>query len=480
MLSIGEILACAPEILVLALASLTLIVDACSSDKQHRLAYYLSQITLLLTVLSFPLLVVQQDMYAFSGSYVNDSLAIVLKLAVCILSGFAFLYSYEYMRKYDCYRGEYFVLGLFAVLGMLVLISAYSLLTVYLGLELLSLSLYAMIAMHKKSVLASEAAVKYFILGALASGILLYGMSIIYGVSGSLQLSVIATNIADHTDNILVVFGLVFIVVGVAFKLGAVPFHMWVPDVYQGSPTSVTLFIASAPKLAAFAMMVRLLVDGLHPLLGDWQAMLCILSVLSMGIGNIVAISQRNIKRMLAYSTIAHVGYLLIGILSGSQAGYAASLFYIITYAAMSMGAFAIIILLGRKDYEADQLESFKGLAARSQWFAFIMLILMFSMAGIPPFLGFWAKWFVLKELIDAGFVWLAVLAVLFSIIGVYYYLRVIKLMYFDETDSMTAIQGSKQMRFATSINGIILLLVGLMPAPLLAICISAMRLHGV
>ena len=304
---------------------------------------------------------------------------------------------------------------------------------------------------------------------------LLYGMSMIYGVTGSLDLATISTNIESDTGNPLLVFGLVFILVGIAFKLGAVPFHMWVPDVYQGSPTCVTLFIASAPKLAAFAMAIRLLVDGLQPLLNDWQGMLIILSILSMATGNIVAISQSNIKRMLAYSAIAHIGFLLLGLLSGTASGYAGSMFYVITYALMSMGAFAMVILLGRKDFEADELDHFKGLSDRSPWFAFIMLILMFSMAGVPPFLGFWAKWFVLKELVDAGFVWLAATAVFFSIIGAYYYIYVIKLMYFDKADSMTAIKASKQMRFALSINGLALLILGLVPGALLAICINVM-----
>jgi NADH-quinone oxidoreductase subunit N len=302
-------------------------------------------------------------------------------------------------------------------------------------------------------------------------------MSMVYGVTGNLELGSIAASIGSDTNNTLLVFGLVFILVGIAFKLGAVPFHMWVPDVYQGAPTCVTLFIASAPKLAAFAMAMRLLVDGLHPLVSDWQGMLIILSLLSMAAGNIIAISQTNIKRMLAYSTIAHIGYLLLGILSGTASGYAGSMFYIITYALMSMGAFAMIILLGRKGFEADELDHFKGLSDRSPWFAFIMLILMFSMAGVPPFLGFWGKWFVLKELVDAGFVWLAAAAVFFSIIGAYYYLRVIKLMYFDKADSMTAIKASKQMRFALSVNGLALLILGLMPGALLVICVSVMSI---
>ena len=477
MISKADILVLAPEILMLTMASLILVVDTFSHDPLRRATYYLSQLTLVLTATVVVMFYPEQPVFAFGNSFINDGMATVLKTTVFVIGLFAFLYSHEYLKEHDWMKGEYFVLGLFAILGMMRLISAYSLLTVYLGLELLSLSLYAMVAMHKKSTAASEAAMKYFVLGSLASGMLLYGMSMIYGVTGTLELGNIATSIESDANNILLVFGLVFILVGIAFKLGAVPFHMWVPDVYQGAPTCVTLFIASAPKLAAFAMAMRLLVDGLHPLLIDWQGMLIILSILSMAAGNIIAISQTNIKRMLAYSTIAHVGFLLLGLLSGTPSGYAGSMFYIITYALMSMGAFAMVILLGRKDLEADELDHFKGLSDRSPWFAFIMLILMFSMAGVPPFLGFWGKWFVLKELVDAGFVWLAAMAVFFTIIGAYYYIRVIKLMYFDKADSMTAIKASKQMRFALSVNGLALLILGLMPGGLLAICVSALSI---
>jgi NADH-quinone oxidoreductase subunit N len=475
MISPSEILLLTPEILMLTLASFILVIDTFSNDPLRRVTYYLSQLALVLTAASVIMFCPEQTAFAFDNSFISDGMSVVLKLFVFVICFFAFLYAHEYLKEHCWMQGEYFVLGLFAILGMMVLISAHSLLTVYLGLELLSLSLYAMVAMHRKSTAASEAAMKYFVLGALASGMLLYGMSMVYGVTGTLELGNISATIGNDTNNTLLVFGLVFILVGIAFKLGAVPFHMWVPDVYQGAPTCVTLFIASAPKLAAFAMAMRLLVDGLHSLIGDWQGMLIILSLLSMAIGNIIAISQTNIKRMLAYSTIAHIGYLLLGILSGTASGYAGSMFYIITYALMSMGAFAMVILLGRKDFEADELDHFKGLSDRSPWFAFIMLILMFSMAGVPPFLGFWGKWFVLKELVDAGFVWLAAAAVFFSIIGAYYYVRVIKLMYFDKADSMTAIKASKQMRLALSINGLALLVLGLMPGALLAICISVM-----
>ncbi len=475
MISASDILLLIPEILMLTFASLILVADTFSKDLYRRLTYYLSQLALILTATCVLIYCPEQTTYAFGNSFVSDGMSVVLKIFVFVTSFFAFLYAHEYLKEHGWMQGEYFVLGLFAVLGMMILISAHSLLTIYLGLELLSLSLYAMVAMLRKSTTESEAAMKYFVLGAIASGMLLYGMSMIYGVTGELEMANIAASIGSDTDNTLLVFGLVFILIGIAFKLGAVPFHMWVPDVYQGAPTCVALFIASAPKLAAFAMAMRFLVDGLYSLVSDWQGVLIILSLLSMAVGNVIAISQTNIKRMLAYSTIAHVGYLLLGILSGTVSGYAGSMFYIITYALMSMGAFAMIILLGRKGFEADQLDHFKGLCDRSPWFTFIMLILMFSMAGVPPFLGFWGKWFVLKELVDAGFVWLAVAAVFFSIIGAYYYLRVIKLMYFDKADSMTAIKASKQMRFALSVNGLALLVLGLMPGTLLAICVNAM-----
>lgn len=317
---------------------------------------------------------------------------------------------------------------------------------------------------------------KYFVLGALASGILLYGISMIYGLTGSLQLAEISAAIdAAGADRAYLVYGMIFLIIGIAFKLGAAPFHMWAPDVYQGAPTSVTLFISSAPKLAAFAMAMRVLVDGLLPLQGDWQMILLILALLSMATGNIIAIVQDNIKRMLAYSTIAHAGFLLLGLAAGTTPGFAGSLFYSVSYALMSMGAFGMIILLGRQGFEADGLADFKGLARQSPWFAFMMLCLMFSMAGVPPFLGFWAKWFVLKELVAAGYVAVAAGAVIFSIIGAYYYLRVVKLMYFDQPDRTPPITASRPMRLVLSLNGVAILLLGLLPNVLLNLCLLAL-----
>jgi NADH-quinone oxidoreductase subunit N len=407
--------------------------------------------------------------------FVQDGMADLLKLFVIVIVSVVFVYSRDYLKDRGLFKGEFYLLGLFATLGMMLMISAASLLMLYLGLELLSLCLYAMVALHRDNGNASEAAMKYFVLGALASGMLLYGMSILYGLSGGLLISDVA-NAVTHAGkiDIGVVFALVFVLVALMFKLGAVPFHMWVPDVYQGSPTAVTVFLGTAPKLAAFAIIMRLLVEGLGGLHADWQQMLIIIAVLSMAIGNIVAIAQGNIKRMLAYSTISHVGFILLGIIAGNATGYSSAMFYTISYAMMSLGGFGIIMLLARAGFEADQLNDFKGLNQRSPWFAFMMLILMLSMAGVPPTLGFWAKLAVLKAVVHVDLVWLAVVAVFFSIIGLFYYLRIIKLMYFDEPEDDHALQCSTDMRYVLSGNGLIILALGVYPAGLMALCISA------
>jgi len=475
---IPEILLLAPEIVLLTMACIILILDTVIVDEDKALTYWFTQATLAVVAFLVVWLSPATETIAFSGHFVTDPMSVVLKAAIALVSLVVFFYSYDYLKKHEIIRGEYFVLGLFAVLGMMIMVSAASLLTIYLGLELLSLSLYAMVAMHKHPVTASEAAMKYFVLGAMASGMLLYGISMLYGVTGVLDLQGISSYIAQNGDansSLLLVFGLVFIIVGVAFKLGAVPFHMWVPDIYEGAPTAVTLFISSAPKIAAFAMTFRLLADGMQPLLADWQGMLMVLALLSMATGNVIAIAQTNIKRMLAYSTIAHVGFFLLGMISGTPNGYAGSMFYILIYAIMSMGSFGMIILLGRKGMEADSLNDFKGLARRSPWYAFIMLILMFSMAGVPPLAGFWSKWFVVKEVIASGNVLLASIAVIFSVIGAFYYLRVVKLMYFDEPENMIAFKGSQQMRFILSLNGIAVLLIGFMPGMLMGLCLKVL-----
>jgi len=335
---------------------------------------------------------------------------------------------------------------------------------------------YSLVALNRDSITASEAAMKYFVLGALASGMLLYGMSLIYGATSTLNLDEIRSFIAVYQgEDTILTLGLVFVLVGIAFKLGAVPFHMWVPDVYEGAPTSVTLFIASAPKIAAFGMLMRLLVDGLSGLQEDWSGMLTILAILSMGIGNVVAIAQTNLKRMLAYSTIAHVGFLFLGIIAGTASGYAASMFYIISYALMSMGAFGMIVWLGQAGYEADRLEDFKGLNERNPWFAFLMMILMLSMAGAPPFVGFWAKWSVLREVIASGSTWIAVVAVAFAVIGLFYYLRVVRLMYFEKADDQTPVASTSEMRMMVSTNALAILALGVYPGGLLALCAAAL-----
>lgn len=463
-----------PEIILLTMACLVLVVDVYLKDENRNVSYVLAQFSLLITLSVLVMMDSSDRVIAFNGTFVSDAMASVLKIFIVAVVAIVFVYSREYLKQRDIFKGEFYVLGLFATLGMMIMVSAHSFLSLYLGLELLSLSLYAMVAFNRDNSHASEAAMKYFVLGAIASGMLLYGMSMIYGATGSLEISQVAVAIEAQKENSMVlVFGLVFLVVGLAFKLGAVPFHMWIPDVYQGAPTTVTSFIATAPKIAGFAMIVRLLVEGMGSLHADWQQMLVILSVLSMAIGNIVAIAQTNLKRMLAYSTISHVGFLVLGILAGTAEGYSSAMFYTLTYALMSLGGFGMIILLTRSGYEAENLDDFKGLNQRSPWFAFMMLILMFSMAGVPPTVGFWAKLAVLQAVITIDMLWLALVAVFFSIIGVYYYLRVIKIMYFDTAEDSTPISKGRDMQLAISANGLAILALGIYPAGLMALCAS-------
>lgn len=462
-----------PEIFLLTMVCAILVIDLFLKDESRGATYMLSIITLMATAfLSFSGFS-SETIITFSGSFILDPMSTILKIAICIIVIAVFIYAKDYLKDRNVYKGEYFILGLFGVIGMMVMVSAGNFLTVYLGLELLSLSMYAMIAMQRESSIASEAAMKYFILGAIASGMLLYGMSMVYGVTGSLELATI-NQAASSADRIVMSFGLVFIILGIAFKLGAVPFHMWMPDVYHGSPTSVTLYIASAPKIAAFAMMYRLLVDGLSGMHADWQMILIILSVLSMVLGNVIAIAQTNIKRMFAYSTISHVGFIIMGVIAGTQAGYGAAMFYAIAYAIMSVGGFGMIVLLSRAGFEAENIEDFKGLNQKSPWFAFVMMAIMFSMAGVPPFLGFWAKISVLQEAINSGLLWLAVVGVVTSIIGAFYYLRVVKVIYFDKPIDETPLQASMDIRLALSVNGLAILAIGLYPTALIALCVSS------
>ena len=464
-----------PEIFLLAMACIVLVVDVYLKDDRRNVTYVLSQTGLIITMVLISQQSLQSRELAFNGLFVNDLLANVLKYAVVLLVAIVFVYSRRYLQDRSIFKGEFYVLGLFGLLGMMVMISANHFLSMYLGLELLSLSLYAMVAFNRENPNAAEAAMKYFVLGAIASGMLLYGMSMVYGMTGSLNIVEVAVAIEQmKNDNLVLIFGLVFMVIGLSFKLGAVPFHMWIPDVYHGSPTTVTSYIATAPKVAGFAMVIRLLAESMGSLQADWQGMLIILAVLSMAVGNVIAIAQSNLKRLFAYSTISHVGFIMLGLLAGNQEGYSAAMFYTLTYALMSLGGFGVIILLTRKGFEADNIDDLKGLNQRSPWFAFIMLIIIFSMAGVPPTVGFWAKLAVLKAVVNIDMLWLALVAVFFSIIGIFYYLRIIKLMYFDEAEDKSEINCTRDMQIALSANGLTVLLLGLYPAALMSLCLAA------
>jgi len=473
---VPELAPAAPELMLMLLACLVLVVDVYVGKRYRDLTYQLSQLSIVATAVLCITMIPAEPLIGFSGTFVTDLLSSALKITMLLIGYYAFFYARTYLNVHGESRGEYFVLGLFSLLGMMVLVSANSMVTVYLGLELMSLCLYAMVALRRDSATACEAAMKYFVLGALASGMLLYGISLIYGATGSLQLDVISAEVGTlGRDNLVLILGLVFVLVGVAFKLGAVPFHMWVPDVYEGSSTAVTLFIGTAPKIAAFGMMIRLLAETLGALNADWSQMLMILAVLSIAIGNVVAISQRNIKRMLGYSTIAHVGFLFLGMIAATPGGYAASMFYIITYALMALGTFGMIIALGRKDFEADNIDDFKGLGREHPWFALLTMILMLSMAGVPPFLGFWAKWAVLRELIASGHTWLAVVAVGFSVIGLYYYLRIVRYVYFDEAEGEVTVTRAQDVRVMLSSNALLILVLGIYPGALMGVCVAAL-----
>lgn len=471
---IPDFLPIIPELFLLGMALAILVIDLFLPQSRRGVTYGLTQLALLGTLLLTLLLASSETRITFSGSFIADPMSDLLKSVVLLISAAVFVYSRSYLKERDLYKGEFYTLGLFGVLGMMLMISAHSMLTLYLGLELLALSLYALVAFNRDCPVASESSIKYFVLGSIASGMLLYGMSLLYGITGSLIIPDVAVGVVGAAlapdMNIALVFALAFVVVGLAFKLGAVPFHMWLPDVYHGAPTPVTLFISAAPKIAGFAIAMRLLVDGLGPIHEDWQGMLMILAVLSLALGNLVAIAQTNIKRMFAYSTIAHVGFIVMGLMSGTETGYAAAMFYVIVYAIMSAGAFGMVLLLSRKGFEADRIEDFRGLGERSPWFAFIMLLLMFSMAGIPPTIGFYAKLAVLQAVVDVHMVWLAVFAVVMSVIGAFYYLRVVKYMYFDKPTDDAALNREADMGVVLSINGLLVLGLGIFPGILMSL----------
>lgn len=482
---VPNLLPAAPEIFLVIMALAILLIDLTVKDSRRTVTFVLTQLTLIgCAAIQFATSTGEIG-YTFSNMFVNDLMSDLLKLFLYMTVIIVLFYSRGYViDRAAMNKGEYYVLALFATLGMMVMISANHFVTIYIGLELLSLSLYAMVAMNRDSVVSTEAAMKYFVLGALASGLLLYGMSMIYGATGTLEITAIAERLySGGVNRTVMVFGLVFLVAGLAFKLGVVPFHMWIPDVYHGAPTSVTLFIGSAPKLAAFAIVMRLLVNGLITLAQDWQSMLIILSVLSMAIGNLAAIAQTNFKRMLAYSAISHMGFMLLGIVTGVVGGdaryalnaYSSAMFYVIAYVLMSAGTFGMILMMSRAGFEADELEDLKGLNKRSPWFAGVMLMLMFSMAGVPFFIGFFAKFSVLQAVVAAGYIWLAIVAVLFSLIGAFYYLRVVKLMYFDAPADETPLSAGMDMRILISANGLAVAFLGLFPQVIMSLCAYAL-----
>jgi len=466
-----------PEIFVATMACVVLVADLFVTEKRRGLTHTLALLVLVFAAIITLRVMVPagESVLAFSETFVRDRFSDVIKLFAYLVLAGVFVYAKHFLRAAGLFKGEFYSLSLFALLGVMIMLSAASMLTVYLGLELLALSSYALVAFDRDSASGSEAAMKYFILGSLASGILLYGMSLVFGATGTLQLGEISQALAGGvSDNLMLSFGLAFMVVGIAFKLGAVPFHMWLPDVYQGAPAAITLLLSSLPKLGYLALAIRLLADGMGNAHADWQAMLAVLAALSLILGNVVAIAQSNIKRMLAYSTISHVGFILLGILAGSPAGYAAAMFYTIVYSIMSAGAFAVMILLSGNGVEAENLDDFKGLAKRSPWYALMMLMIMFSLAGIPVFVGFFAKWQVIAAAIQAGFVGLSVLAVITAVIGAFYYLRVVKLMYFDEPENTEPVTAPIDFRAVLTVNGLAMLGLGIFSGGLIGVCVRA------
>tara|TARA_B100000929_G_scaffold1516_1_gene1272 strand:- start:1044 stop:2492 length:1449 start_codon:yes stop_codon:yes gene_type:complete len=472
----SELIFALPELFLLSAISIILIFDLFASERLKPITYYLTQLSLVITGwLVFDL--IGESATIFSGTFVLDTMGSTFKVFIMGFAIIALVYTRHYLKVHELLRNEYFILALMSILGMMVMVSGHSLLTLYMGLEIMSLSLYALIASARDRSVAIEAALKYFVLGAIASGLLLYGMSMIYGITGSLDIAQIsnfarASTLASQ-QTLILNFGLVFLVIGVAFKLGAVPFHMWVPDVYQGSPTSVTMFLSTVPKIAAIALLIRLLIDGLGDLQHYWSDLLMIIAVLSIALGSLVALMQSNIKRMLAYSTISHIGFVLLGFVTGVVEGYGAAVFYVLVYILMSLAAFGSIIALNKSGFEADQISDYQGLSKHSPWFALIILVVMLSMAGVPPFIGFYSKLFILQQVIAEGYVILAVIAVVFAVISAYYYLKIIKAMYFDDADKEITVSAPLDMRVVLSINGILILLVGLMPSFWMSLSVS-------
>jgi NADH-quinone oxidoreductase subunit N len=465
-----------PEIVLLSAACAVLVIDLFIPQRNRHVSYWLTQASLLATAWLVLATATAATTKAFNNMVVDDMVADLLKLFSLVAVSLGLFYGRHYLVSRNLFRGETFVLMMFAALGIMVLVSANNFVTLYLGLELMSLSTYALVALHRESPLPAEAAMKYFVLGAMASGLFLYGASMVYGATGTLDVDLIMqATLASPDNRTLLVFGLVFLLSGIAFKLGVVPYHMWVPDVYHGAPTPITLLIGTATKLAAFGLTLRVLAGALGGIEFDWQGMLIVLSLLSMILGNVIAIAQTNIKRMLAYSTIANMGFMLMGFLAADLNGFSAALFYAISYVLTSLASFGVILLLSREGFEADMLDDFKGLNQRSPWWAFIMLLVMFSLAGIPPTVGFYAKFTVIQAAVNAQFTWLAVVAVLTSVIGAFYYLRVVKLMYFDDPVDRARIEAPGDARALLSVNGIALLILGILPQQLMGLCVVAL-----
>jgi NADH-quinone oxidoreductase subunit N len=472
-MNLANYISAAPEMTLLGLLCVVLVADLFVDDEHRNITYWLSMASLAITMWVLLVTAPSARTIVFGGAYVSDALSQTMKLAVVGFVAVAFLYARDYLRANDLHKGEYYILGMFGLLGMMIMISANSLLSMYLGLETLALSQYALVAFDRSNVKSTEAAMKYFVLGAIASGALLYGISWVYGVTGTLEFSTMTANILANPEmnGLSLWFGLAFLIVGIAFKFGAVPFHMWLPDVYEGARSPVTLYIASAPKIAALALLLRILVDGLGGLHAVWADMIMVLAVLSLLLGNVVAIAQTNIKRMLAYSTIAHVGFILLAVFCGTAKGNAAALFYTLTYVVATAGAFGIVILLSRRGYEAELLSDFKGLNERSPWSALMMMFIMLSLAGIPPLVGFFGKLNVIDAVLSSGYTGLAILMVLASVVGAYYYLRVIWYMYFEAAEDQAVLQSSVDTRVVLSLNALAVLALGLVPGWLWALC---------
>jgi NADH-quinone oxidoreductase subunit N len=471
----SDLISALPELFILGMAMVILLVDLFLKPSNRIFIFLLAQLTLLAAAFITIFTHTPSVSYSFSDMFIDDPLSDVIKLLIYLSTSFLFVYTRQYVTLRGMFRGEFYALVLFSIVGMMLMVSGAHFLTLYMGLELLSLCLYALVAIDRDNVKATEAGMKYFVLGALASGFLLYGISMIYGATGSLNLAEVSSALLNGSqDRGILVLGEIFIVAGLAFKLGAVPFQMWVPDVYEGSPTAITLLIGSVTKLAAFAFIIRFLTQGLFVLAVDWQQMLILMAVLSIIVGNITAIAQTNIKRMMAYSTISNIGFILFGLMSVTLNGYTSSMFYIVAYVMMTLSGFGVVLLLSRKGFEADRLEDLKGLNQRNPWYAFLMLITMFSMAGIPPTVGFYAKFAVLQAALQAGFIRLVVFAVLMAVIGAFYYLRIVKLMYFDEPQDKHKIENPSEMNMLLSFNAIGLLILGLFPQRLMDLCAYA------